>query len=70
MASFSLADLRKGFWRCAFSVPAIAFYLLLTLAKVLAQEPTKELIEAAKNRDNWPFGVRREKWRCKSSNRS
>jgi hypothetical protein len=48
VASFSLAALRKGFWRCAFSVPAIAFYLLLPPAKVLAQEPTKELIEAAK----------------------
>ena len=55
MESFSLAALRKGFWRCAFSVPAIACYLLLPPAKVLAQEPTKELIEAAKKEGQLTF---------------
>lgn len=55
MTSFAPSNLTKTFWRCACSFLAIICYLLLTPAKVSAQEPTKELIETAKKEGQLAF---------------
>jgi iron(III) transport system substrate-binding protein len=48
MASFTLFDLRREFFRCAVWLVALSLYLFFSPARLSAQSPSKELIDGAK----------------------